>query len=51
MIHLAAQAGVRYSLTNPHAYVESNMVGFLNVLEGDEMAKQKAESRKLKRER
>ena len=34
VIHLAAQAGVRYSLTNPHAYVESNLVGFVNVLEG-----------------
>jgi UDP-glucuronate 4-epimerase len=33
VIHLAAQAGVRYSLTNPHAYVQSNLVGFLNVLE------------------
>lgn len=32
--HLAAQAGVRYSIENPHAYVESNVVGFLNVLEG-----------------
>jgi UDP-glucuronate 4-epimerase len=32
--HLAAQAGVRYSLTHPHAYVESNVTGFLNVLEG-----------------
>jgi len=32
--HLAAQAGVRYSLTNPHAYVDSNLVGFANVLEG-----------------
>ena len=32
--HLAAQAGVRYSLENPHAYVDSNVVGFLNVLEG-----------------
>ena len=31
--HLAAQAGVRYSLENPHAYVQSNLVGFLNVLE------------------
>lgn len=31
--HLAAQAGVRYSLTNPHAYVQSNLVGFLNILE------------------
>jgi len=31
--HLAAQAGVRYSLTNPHAYVESNIAGFLNLLE------------------
>jgi UDP-glucuronate 4-epimerase len=34
VIHLAAQAGVRYSLVNPHAYVESNLVGFTNVLEG-----------------
>jgi len=33
VIHLAAQAGVRYSLKNPHAYVESNVVGFMNVLE------------------
>ncbi len=32
--HLAAQAGVRYSLDNPHAYIESNLVGFLNILEG-----------------
>ncbi len=34
VVNLAAQAGVRYSLKNPHAYVESNLVGFLNVLEG-----------------
>jgi len=34
VINLAAQAGVRYSLTNPHAYVEANLVGFLNILEG-----------------
>ncbi|GFE58146.1 NAD-dependent epimerase [Geobacter sp. AOG1] len=34
VVHLAAQAGVRHSLTNPHAYVDSNLVGFLNVLEG-----------------
>ena len=34
VIHLAAQAGVRYSLINPHAYVEANLVGFLNILEG-----------------
>ncbi len=34
VIHLAAQAGVRYSLINPHAYIESNLVGFMNVLEG-----------------
>jgi len=34
VIHLAAQAGVRYSLVNPHAYVDSNLTGFLNVLEG-----------------
>ena len=34
VIHLAAQAGVRYSLTHPHAYVDSNLVGFLNILEG-----------------
>ena len=34
VIHLAAQAGVRYSLQNPHAYVEANLAGFMNVLEG-----------------
>jgi UDP-glucuronate 4-epimerase len=34
VVHLAAQAGVRYSLTNPHAYLESNLAGFLNILEG-----------------
>ncbi|MDN3554766.1 NAD-dependent epimerase [Halomonas maura] len=34
VVHLAAQAGVRYSLDNPHAYVDSNLVGHLNVLEG-----------------
>jgi UDP-glucuronate 4-epimerase len=34
VIHLAAQAGVRYSLENPHAYIDSNIVGTLNILEG-----------------
>jgi UDP-glucuronate 4-epimerase len=34
VVHLAAQAGVRYSLRNPHAYIDSNIVGFMNVLEG-----------------
>jgi UDP-glucuronate 4-epimerase len=34
VIHLAAQAGVRYSLENPRAYVDSNVTGFLNILEG-----------------
>lgn len=34
VIHLAAQAGVRYSLTNPHAYIDANVQGFLNILEG-----------------
>ncbi|MFI4962684.1 MAG: NAD-dependent epimerase [Legionellales bacterium] len=34
VIHLAAQAGVRYSIENPHVYVESNLVGFINILEG-----------------
>lgn len=33
VVHLAAQAGVRYSLENPHAYVDSNLAGFVNVLE------------------
>jgi UDP-glucuronate 4-epimerase len=33
VVNLAAQAGVRYSLTNPHAYVDANLVGFINVLE------------------
>ena len=34
VVHLAAQAGVRYSLENPHAYVDSNLAGFVNILEG-----------------
>lgn len=34
VIHLAAQAGVRYSLANPHSYIDSNVVGFMNILEG-----------------
>ena len=34
VVHLAAQAGVRYSIENPHSYVSSNIVGFINVLEG-----------------
>jgi UDP-glucuronate 4-epimerase len=34
VVHLAAQAGVRYSLDHPHAYADSNLIGFLNVLEG-----------------
>jgi len=34
VINLAAQAGVRYSLVNPHAYIDTNIVGFVNILEG-----------------
>jgi len=34
VVNLAAQAGVRYSLENPHAYIDSNIVGFINILEG-----------------
>lgn len=34
VVNLAAQAGVRYSITNPHEYIESNIVGFLHILEG-----------------
>jgi UDP-glucuronate 4-epimerase len=34
VVNLAAQAGVRYSIQNPHAYVDSNLVGFMNILEG-----------------
>ncbi|NPV03163.1 MAG: NAD-dependent epimerase [Syntrophaceae bacterium] len=34
VVHLAAQAGVRYSLENPHVYVESNLAGFMHILEG-----------------
>ena len=33
VVNLAAQAGVRYSITNPYAYLQSNLVGFLNILE------------------
>jgi len=39
VVHLAAQAGVRYSLTNPRAYIDSNIVGFANILEGCRHAK------------
>ncbi len=39
VIHLAAQAGVRYSLQNPHAYADSNLTGFVNILEGCRHAK------------
>ena len=41
VIHLAAQAGVRYSITNPHAYIDSNIVGFINILEGSRHSKVK----------
>ncbi|MDO6782676.1 NAD-dependent epimerase [Neptunomonas phycophila] len=34
VVHLAAQAGVRYSIENPHAYVDSNLIGHVNILEG-----------------
>jgi UDP-glucuronate 4-epimerase len=34
VVHLAAQAGVRHSIENPHAYIDSNIVGFLHVIEG-----------------
>ena len=34
VVHLAAQAGVRYSIENPYAYIDSNLVGFCNILEG-----------------
>ncbi|WP_035678539.1 SDR family NAD(P)-dependent oxidoreductase, partial [Bradyrhizobium liaoningense] len=34
VVHMAAQAGVRYSIEQPHAYADSNLQGFLNVLEG-----------------
>jgi UDP-glucuronate 4-epimerase len=34
VVHLAAQAGVRYSLENPHAYIDANIVGYMNILEG-----------------
>jgi len=39
VVHLAAQAGVRYSLVDPHAYADANLTGFLNVLEGCRHAK------------
>ena len=38
VVHLAGQAGVRYSLKNPNAYIDSNVVGFMNVLEGSRHA-------------
>src|SRR5690242_16826030 len=39
VVHLAAQAGVRYSIENPHAYGDANLTGFLNILEGCRHAK------------
>ncbi len=45
VVHLAAQAGVRYSLENPHAYAESNISGFLNILEGCRAASSSAGGR------
>src|ERR1044072_4278395 len=39
VIHLAAQAGVRHSLIEPHTYADANLVGFLNILEGCRQAK------------
>ena len=39
VVHLAAQAGVRYSLVDPHAYADANLTGFLNILEGCRQAK------------
>ena len=41
VVHLAAQAGVRHSLSHPHLYAESNLIGFLNVLEGSVKARSK----------
>lgn len=41
VIHLAAQAGVRYSIENPHAYADANLVGHLNILEGCRQTKVK----------
>ena len=42
VVHLAAQAGVRYSLINPRAYIRSNIDGFINVLEGLQAKRSKA---------
>lgn len=39
VVHLAAQAGVRYSITHPHAYIDANLQGFMNILEGCRHAK------------
>jgi UDP-glucuronate 4-epimerase len=39
VVHLGAQAGVRYSITNPQVYVEANLIGFMNILEGCRHAK------------
>ena len=41
VLNLAAQAGVRYSLENPHAYVDSNLIGFMNIIEGCRQSKVK----------
>ena len=39
VVHLAAQAGVRYSIQNPYAYMDSNLTGFLNILEACRLVK------------
>ncbi|MFM2163565.1 MAG: hypothetical protein RL325_2 [Planctomycetota bacterium] len=41
VVHLAAQAGVRYSITNPHSYVHSNIIGFQNILDGCRLVHEK----------
>ena len=47
VVNLAAQAGVRYSIENPHAYVESNLVGFINILEACRHARRRASRLRL----
>lgn len=47
IINLAAQAGVRYSLENPHAYADSNLVGYLNILEGARALHEKGDFKHL----
>ena len=49
VVNLAAQAGVRYSITNPDAYIQSNLIGFYNILETYQMAKKRKDTKTMEK--